>query len=486
MKAKQDACGQKTDSPRVKPNPNLYEHEIPSDDYAVKINGKPVFTHRARVSAIPHNFRPTCSPPEDPPRPLDQTELASFACWEADGPVKVEIVSKREIERIDIRPSSYGIRPVVESDTVTFDMPRPGQIAVEINSVHRALHLFGNPPEMDIPDSNAPNVRYFGPGEHQAGKMVLKDDETVYIAAGAVVHGAIEAVEATNVKILGRGILDCGMFGRHDVDGAIVLKGCSDVKVEGVVVRDSNLYGIVPVASRDVVISNVKLIGFWRYNTDGMDVINSQGVRIENCFIRSFDDSVAIKGSSQYRGYSTNGKPVRDVTVANCVIWNDWGRALEIGAETCAPEMENIVFKDCDIIHTTDVALDMQHGDRAQIKNVRFENIHVELDDDPPHPQSRPHPLGQPHIPRLIVLIILETRYSEDKQRGRLQNAVIKNVDVSGKHFPTSTIHGCDSDHRIDDVTIENLRVNGAPIRNAEEGKFYVNEHVGNVKFIVN
>jgi len=468
------------------PGKDMYKDEIASDDYAVKVNGEPVFVHRARVSAIPHNFRPAASPPEDPPRPLDETELAAFACWDARGPVKIEIVSRRNIEHVDVRPSSYGIHPVVEGDNVTLDMPIPRHIAVEINGVHRALHLFGNPPETSVPDSNDPNVRYFGPGEHKAGKIVLKDDETVYLAAGAVVHGAIEAVEATNVRILGRGILDCGMFGRYDVDGAIVLKGCSGVEIEGLVVRDSNLYGIVPVASRDVVISNVKLIGFWRYNTDGVDVINSQRVRIENSFIRSFDDSIAVKGSSQYRGYSTKGKPVRDVTVANCVVWNDWGRALEIGAETCAPEMENIVFQDCDIIHTTDVALDMQHGDRALIENVRFENIHVELDDDPPHPQSRPHPPGQPHVPRLIVLIILETRYSEDKQRGRLQNAVIKNVDVTGKHFPTSTIHGCDADHRIDDVTVENLHINGAPIGNAEDGKFYVNEHATNVRFIVN
>ena len=395
----------------------IYKTEIASDDYTVKVNGTSVFVHSARVSAIPHNFRPAAPPPEDPSRPLDQTELAAFAGWDACGPVKVEIVSRRTIERVDLRPSSYGIHPIVEGHNVTFDMPIPRQITLEINGVHRALHLFGNSPETRVPDSSDPNVRYFGPGEHKAGKIVLKDDETVYIAAGAIVHGAIEAVEASNVKILGRGILDCGMFGRYDVDGAIVLKGCSGVEMEGVVVRDSNLYGIVPVASRDVLISNVKLIGFWRYNTDGIDVINSQRVRIENSFIRSFDDSVAVKGSSQYRGYSTNGKPVRDVTVTNCVIWNDWGRALEIGAETCAPEMENIVFQDCSIIHTTDVALDMQHGDRALIKNVRFENIHVELDDDPSYPQSRPHPPGQPHVPRLIVLIIRNTSATSNERR---------------------------------------------------------------------
>jgi hypothetical protein len=486
--AKLNTCKQTIDPSCKDSLTNLYKKETASDDYTVKVNGKPVFVYRARVSAIPHNFRPDVSGLEDPPRPLEQTEIAAFAYWDTDGPVKVEIASKREINRVDVRPSSYGIHPLAEGNKVTFEMPLPRQITAEINGVHQALHLFANPSETHAFDSSDSKVHYFGPGEHKAGKIVLKDNETVYIAAGAIVRGAIEAVEASNVKILGRGILDCGMFGRHDVDGAIVLKGCSGVEIKGIIVRDSNLYGIVPLASCDIVISNVKLIGFWRYNTDGIDVINSQQVKIENCFIRSFDDSISIKGSTQYRkyhpGYPTKGRPTKNVTVTGCVVWNDWGRALEIGAETCAPEITNIVFKNCDIIHTTDVALDMQHGDQALIKNIRFENIHVELDDDPPYPQSRPHPPGQPHVPRLIVLIILKTQYSEGKERGSLQKMVFKNINVIGKHFPTSTIHGYDADHRIDDVTIENLRINGKLIRNEEEGEFYINNYVKNVKFI--
>ncbi|MBL7042856.1 MAG: hypothetical protein ISR77_29735 [Pirellulaceae bacterium] len=80
--------------------------EEPLDDYEVRVDGKPVFVYRARVSAVPFNqVWPGYQ------RPLDQTEQASFAYWDMSGPVSVEITSKRSLDNVAIRPTSYGIRP---------------------------------------------------------------------------------------------------------------------------------------------------------------------------------------------------------------------------------------------------------------------------------------------------------------------------------------------------------------------------------------
>ena len=54
---------------------------------------------------------------------------------------------------------------------------------------------------------------------------------------------------------------------------------------------------------------------------------------------------------------------------------------MEIGAETCASEIADISFEDCDIIRTTHIAMDIQHGDRAAIRDIRFENLRVEVAD---------------------------------------------------------------------------------------------------------
>ena len=459
--------------------------ENPSEDYSVSVNGKPIFVYRARVSAVPFNqVWPGYQ------RPMDQTEMASFAYWDMSEPVNIEVISNRPIESVDIRPYSYSIKPVVDDDKIAFQMSEPGYVTVEVNGYHHALHLFASPIEEDKPNPDDPNVRYFGPGIHEAGRIDLKSGETVYIAGGAIVHGLIRASEVSDISILGRGILDASTFERKGNPGPITLYGCKNVKIDGIIIRDSNVWAVTPRDCQHLAISNIKLIGFWRYNADGIDIVNSQHITIDKCFVRSFDDSIVIKGLRGVR-QPTGDKPVKDVKVSECVIWNDWGRALEIGAETVAPEMSDITFKDCDIIRTVHIAMDIQHGDRALIKDITFEDIRFEIDDDTPKPKfqsSRDEKYSlaedEKYCPQLFVLIIRENNYSHDKERGQIQNIVFKNISVTGKCFPGSYFVGYDPEHDVRDVTIEGLHVNGELITNAEEAHLAIGDHVSKVRFI--
>jgi polygalacturonase len=267
---------------------------------------------------------------------------------------------------------------------------------------------------------------------------------------------------------------------------------CENVKIDGIVIRDSNVWAVTPTNCEHLIISNIKLIGLWRYNADGIDIVNSQDVTIDKCFIRSFDDSIVIKGLQGGRR-PIGDKPVKDVRVSDCVIWNDWGRALEIGAETVAPEISGIIFKNCDIIHTVHIAMDIQHGDRALIQDITFENIRFEIDDNTPLPKfqsSREEKYSitgnEGYCPRLIVLEIRANNYSNDKERGRIQNIVFKNISVTGKCLPESYFVGYDSEHQVKNIIIDNLRINGQLITNAEEGHFAIGDYVENVKFVEN
>jgi len=459
--------------------------EIPSNDYSVSVNGKPVFVYQARVSAVPLNqVWPGYQ------RPMDQTEIASFAYWDMSESVTVEVVSNIPVKSVAIRPTSYGIKPSVKGNKITFQISKPGYVTVEVNGTHYALHIFVSPLEEDTPNPNDPNVRYFGPGIHKAGRIDLKSGETVYIAGGAIVHGFVASAEASNINILGHGILDTSTFGRGESPGPISLYKCTNVRIDGIIIRDSNVWAVTPRDCQHLTISNIKLIGMWRYNADGIDIVNSQDVTIDKCFVRSFDDSIVIKGLKGVR-QPTGDKPVKDVRVSDCVIWNDWGRALEIGAETVAPEISGITFKNCDIIRTDGIAMDIQHGDRALIRDIRFENIRFEIDDNslPPKIQtSRDEKYSitgnEGYCPRLIVLEIRETGYSNDKERGHIQNIVFKDISVMGGSFPESYFMGYDSEHQVKDVTIENLRINGQLITNTTEGHFDIRNYVNNVEFV--
>ena len=196
----------------------------------------------------------------------------------------MEVASRRPFQSVVVRPTSRGIKPTIKGRLITFRLPQPGQLTVELDGMHYALHLFADPPETDTPKAGDANVLYFGPGVHRPGKINLQSGQTVYVAGGAVVYTAIAARGLTGVRILGRGIIDTSEFPRGQGGGSIRLANCTDVKIDGVILRDPDTWGLTGSGCRNVTISRVKLIGFWRYNSDGIDMCNSQDVTIRDSF----------------------------------------------------------------------------------------------------------------------------------------------------------------------------------------------------------
>jgi hypothetical protein len=451
--------------------------EAASDDFSVRIDGQPVFVYLARVSAMPVNqVWPGYQ------RPMDQTELASFAYFDMNSPVQVEITSRKPIEQVTLRPLSYGIQAHVTGQTISFRLERPCQVVVEVNDWHNALHLFANPPETAQPAPDEPNVRFFGPGVHEAGVITLHTDETLYIAGGAVVYGRVYAEQADHVRILGRGILDASKLQREDGGGAMLtLRECAHAQIEGIILRDPHVWTVMPAGCRDVHISNIKLVGLWRYNADGIDVVNSQDVLVEDCFVRSFDDSLVVKGLDHYDPYTRFGSGVRNVVWRNCVVWNDWGRGLEIGAETQAPAMEDLLFENCDVIHFVHRAMDIQHGDRALVRNVRFDDIRVE---EPiiegakiAEETYNPADLGF-----LAELIIYFTMWNKDPERGRIEAVLFKDVQVLTPSTLLTNIVGYDAAHGVSDVTFQNLTWQGRRVTQLEPALFTLNEFTQGIR----
>lgn len=460
--------------------------EANSEDYQVFVDGTPVCVYQARVSAVPFNqLWPGYQ------RPLDQTEIASFAYFDISGEATIEVISGEQVNTVAVKPSAYGIKPEAGGNKITFKLVDPCQITIEVNGINRALHLFVNPVESHMVNREDPKIKYFGPGVHDAGKITMNSGDTVYIEGGAVVYGCIEARDASDIRILGRGILDTSRFERFDVNGSIALFNCSKVEINGIIIRDPSEWTVIPAGCDHVNIRNIKLIGLWRYNSDGIDVVNSRNVRIDSCFVRAYDDCIVIKGLKDRRGVPTGHQNVNDIVVTGCVLWCDWGRTLEIGAETCADEMSDIFFRDCDIIRTDMVALDIQHGDRALIKNVHFVNIRIEIDDFSLRPVIQSYE-GEQYVidpdddfrPGFFVIELVSTIWSKDNKNGSIRDIFIKDVTVTGKHLPESKIYGLDDTHTVDNITFENIRFNGMPVKNAGECKLKIGEHAHNVKFI--
>lgn len=160
---------------------------------------------------------------------------------------------------------------------------------------------------------------------------------------------------------------------------------------------------------------------------------------------------------------------VKNVTVQNSVLWNGiWGNGLEIGFETRAESISDIVFRDNDLIHVEggEGTFTIHNGDRAAVSNVLYENIRVE-----------------DSVGYLIDFKILESRYTKDTERGRIENIRFNNIDVVGDVVPTSIMQGFDNRHNIDGVTVSNFRIQGATILSEEQLKLEKNEFVRGLRF---
>lgn len=454
--------------------------------FQVKVDDQPVPVLFCRVSAVPLNqVWPGYQ------RPLDQTEPAGFALWDMAGPVRVEVEVCDPVESVVIRPAALGIQPVVAGNHITFRLERPGPVVVEVNGPHQALHLFASPPEENAPAADSPGVHYFGPGVHRPGRIDVQSNETVYLAGGAVVYGSIQAHGANNIRIAGRGVLDQSTFERGQGGGSIRLLDCTDVTIEGLVLRDPDVWCCSLFGCRRVTMSQLKLVGLWRYNADGIDVCNSQDVVVTDCFVRAFDDALVIKGLKTGHE-SFDERPVRNVQFRRCVVWCDWGRAMEIGAETCAPEIADVTFEDSDIIRTTHIAMDIQHGDRALIRDIRFQQVRVEIDDRNPTPiyqqeRDEKYPADaeeRGYCPTLLTIVIQDNHYSRDKTRGNVRNVLFQDIQVMSSHTPRSWFHGYDAEHTVEGVTIRNLRFNQRVVQDQAEANLAIDPYVHDVQIV--
>ena len=501
-----------------------------SHDFAITLNGEVAYPLTTRVSAMPYN---RLWPGHQ--RPIEQSETASYLSLSADESVAVTVRPRHPFSEVTVRPLSEGITPTCQNGEIRFTLPHVGQYTLEIDGPHHALHIFVDPILDFGVRAEDPRVLYFGPGEHHVGELDLEDDTTVYIDRDAVVYGSILAVGRRNLRILGYGALDgsedtrdtdnfllaydyarapkgnweyeqmqARFSGEGDLfpaldesyvpgTGSVLYRGrehfyrvlaamrpvrsgihlyaCRDVEIHGIVLRDSAGLTATQAGCEGIVYDDVKLIGMWRYNSDGIDFYNCRRCAVRNSFLRTFDDTIGIKGQL---GWDTEN--TTDILVENCVLWNDWGHSLEFGADTVVSEIARLTFRDCDVIHHTHAVLDIKNMDRAHIHDVSFENIRVEYsrhDRAPEYQSEDERPYGNEHRMSPLISAILDSHmWSNDHLYGANEDILFSHIQVltdEGMPFPPSSLAGYNKEHKTRRIRIEGVTHNKNPIHTLEE-----------------
>ncbi len=411
-----------------------------SDDYKVEADGKPVAVYTARTLDEPFAGKQ-----------WNYGGPYSFACFDFEGRVRVRITSKKPLDRVVIRPESYGLRPDVQGNSLVLDLDRPRKVSIEPDGKNGPLFLFANPLETERPRPGDPGVLYFGPGTHKPERIRVEGGQTLYVAGGAVVKGGVQ-VTGKNVRILGRGIL-CGNDWpwRKGPGNLIGLQDASDVRIDGVILRGCWGWTVVPRNCERVTVTNVKICNGRVQNDDGINPCNSRGVTVRDCFIRSDDDCLALKGLRLE--YENNN--VEDILVEDCILWCDRARIMLLGHESRAKFMRRIVVRNVDIIHFVMTPFLLEPGEEMVLEDVRFENVRL-------------HGEGQNDF---ITLRPVVNQYMKNRVPGHIRNVRFENVSVTGRPGPCRIrVQGADDAYQVRGVVFKNVSRGGEAVTAGSAG----------------
>ncbi len=422
------------------------------------------------------------------------SDAPAFAIITGLSPVAFRITPDRPFSEVKVRPLSAGIEAAREGDAVILTVEGPRNLSLEFDGdLTSPLFLFCSE-KTPVPEKCD---YYFGPGEHDAGNIVLKSGETVYIEDGAWVWGSISADGAEDIAILGEGVLSgelahrdpgrrersentawSGYAGRILMD----LVRCRNLRIGRVTLYDGMFWQCRLLDTEDALVDGVRIISM-NPSGDGVDVCNSRRVRVENGFFRTNDDCIAVKALYNVTG-GAEPEPVREIAVRGCVCWSaTHGNALEIGYSTCVSEISDVRFSDCDIIHCeregyqSGGAITIHNGDGADIHDVVYEDIRIE--------DARE---------KLFDLKVCRAVWSHMPYRGKIRNVLFRNIALVDGPFPPSILRGYETEtsefavkHTEDgklwvvrdlhdagtlrDVTFENFTVYGERITNADDAR---------------
>ena len=465
----------------------LINFRLFNDDYKITIDGKEFKARNCRVSAIPFN---RVWPGHQ--RDFSQSEDAAFISIYGKAPVTFKVSYEKGFDNPVIRPLAKNVSLEPEGEDVIITLAEHGKYVLEPRDFHHALHIFFEEEKTYPEKENA--TYYFGKGIHFPGVITLKDNDSVYIDKEAIVFGSLYSEGGDNIRIYGGGTIDntteeriCENCYENYTKGTLRLYNCTNLVIEDIILTNSSNWILALFECDNVTIDNVKIVGHWRYNTDGIDVCNTSNVLIKNCFIRSFDDTITIKAL-----YNRTA-PIENIVVDNCVLWCGWGKNLEVGIETDAPAYKNIVFKNSDLLHSSSAALDIQNGCGAEISDITFENINVEYSkfelpevfqksDDQVYDSE-----GKMAVPTLINIVnhkmAIRQRATEKVVRktkdyfADVHDIYFKNIrvykDEEVKNIPI-TLKSYDKNVVYKNIVIDGLYVNGVKQENLDDFKLVV------------
>ncbi len=409
-----------------------------SAEYSARVNGQEVWVE------------------EIGPGGMENLNVANFSC---EGEQKVCLSVRDSVRSFTIQPLSAGIKAVAEGNTLSFSMPGPGKLYIRIND-NPYLAVFANPLEDGNVSPADRGIDYYGPGNHDAGRIDVHDGQVIYIAGGANLTADLYG-SAKNVRIFGRGSLS----------GRMNLKNSDNLTVEGIFIRNTRGWANTITNSTGVLYDNVKVFshtGVW--GLDGINPVSCKGFTIRDCFIRTRDDCIAIKSNGNPEEFDLT---TSDILIEKCVLvgW-DHADGVTLGFELNGGEVRDINVRDCDILRSAGSGRSGGHSafsivcdGASDVHDIYFEDIRVESDME---------------YKNLEIILTEAERYGNGKM-GSIDGVYIKNVRWENEDRPL-TIVGHPT-RFVKNVVFTNCYVGGRLLTGLDDAWFQT-EYVDGLRFV--
>lgn len=438
----------------------------------------------------------------------------AYVNFSTAGAAEVEIarVDGRPIRSAAVHPRRKASACSVQDGKAVVRLDEPCLVAVDVDGqmdgqdtgkgykgppIH-TISIFANPPLLGEPKPNDPGVKtvepgeappsdgpwttlYFLPGVHDVGlAFPLRGGRRYYIPGDAIVYGTLSSPkwgEGRDIRIFGHGTLSGARLKHPEYVAPVVpekehgryrpieVMGAADVRVEGLVIADSATHSLMLVGpyveGRPNEVKWTKIFT-WRANGDGINPFGN--TLVEDCFLRTQDDSLYV-----------NGRGIR-----RTVLWNDAnGSSFVLSA---LPQLSDrkLLVEDCDVIYAR---AKWHHWSGGRVFNMRgegggaagagvvFRNINIE---DP-----------RPTLQQFFICMSMPKPYSnggEKRAAGDLSGVLFKNISIAAPSvLGEPQILWGQPDARIRGLAFENLTLAGKPVLGPEF--FKTNDFVDGLDF---
>lgn len=314
--------------------------------------------------------------------------------------------------------------------------------------------------------------------------------------------GLLNAIDSTNVKILGKGIIDGkgeyfynlywgsdklgGIRKKYDDEGIrfladydtnrvrnVLIQSSSNIEISDIVSKDSGFWNMHILYSNNIKVSNV-IIDSPNLNapsTDGIDIDSSENVLIENANITTNDDSIAIKSGRDMDGIKTN-IPSKNIEIKDCTINKGFG--ITIGSEVSGG-IENVNISNIKYDNTDcGFRIKSSINRKGYIKNIYLDNllmdnvkypIHINLDWNPLYSLNKMPEGYKGEMKEHYYKIIEEVDQS-------IPNTLIDNININNLVCNSKGVSSRSFDIvGFKDTTITNFNINNSVFNTKELGR---------------